>query len=48
MGRGVGKLLASKGANVIIVARDQKKLNEAIAYISVLTPYLWLTKTRPN
>ncbi|KAE9971613.1 hypothetical protein EG328_005485 [Venturia inaequalis] len=34
MGRGVAKLLASKGANVIIVARDQKKLDDAIAYIS--------------
>jgi 3-dehydrosphinganine reductase len=38
MGRGVAKLLASKGANVIIVARDQKKLDDAIAYISVTAP----------
>ena len=35
MGRGLGKLLAQKGANVVIVARTQKKLDEALEYISV-------------
>lgn len=34
MGRGLGKLLAQKGANVIIVARDVKKLQAALEYIS--------------
>ncbi|PIB02047.1 3-ketodihydrosphingosine reductase tsc10 [Cercospora beticola] len=34
MGRGLGKLLAQKGANVVIVARTQKKLDEALEYIS--------------
>ncbi|ROV99669.1 hypothetical protein VSDG_02980 [Cytospora chrysosperma] len=29
-----GRQLAAKGANVVIVARDQKKLQEGIAYIS--------------
>lgn len=35
MGRGLGKLLAQKGANVVIVARDQTKLDAALKYISV-------------
>lgn len=35
MGRGLGKLLAQKGANVVIVARNQQKLDEALKYISV-------------
>lgn len=35
MGRGLAKLLAQKGANVVIVARTQKKLDEALKYISV-------------
>lgn len=35
MGRGVAKLLAQKGANVVIVARNQEKLDEALKYISV-------------
>ncbi|KAK5132639.1 hypothetical protein LTR08_008761 [Meristemomyces frigidus] len=34
MGRGLGKLLAQKGANVVIVARTQGKLDEALKYIS--------------
>ncbi|GME31655.1 hypothetical protein GTA08_BOTSDO04942 [Neofusicoccum parvum] len=34
MGRGLAKLLAQKGANVVIVARDTKKLESAIEYIS--------------
>ncbi|KAF2208780.1 hypothetical protein CERZMDRAFT_114310 [Cercospora zeae-maydis SCOH1-5] len=34
MGRGLGKLLAQKGANVVIVARTQKKLDDALQYIS--------------
>lgn len=37
MGKAVGKLLAEKGANVIIVARDAAKLEEALKYISVCT-----------
>ena len=35
MGRGLGKLLAQKGANVVIVARDEKKLSDALEYIKV-------------
>ena len=35
MGRSVGRQLAEKGANVIIVARDPAKLKEGIDYISV-------------
>ena len=35
MGRGLGKLLAQKGANVVIVARNQARLDEAVKYISV-------------
>ena len=35
MGRGLGKLLAQKGANIVIVARDQQKLAAALEYISV-------------
>ena len=35
MGRGVAKLLAQKGANVVIVARNIKKLEAAVEYISV-------------
>lgn len=35
MGRGLGKLLAQKGANVVIVARNKEKLAKAIEYISV-------------
>jgi 3-dehydrosphinganine reductase len=40
MGRGLGKLLAQKGANVIIVARDVEKLQTAVEYISVREPLL--------
>lgn len=35
MGRGLGKLLAQKGANVVIVARDERKLADAVKYIAV-------------
>nr|POE47440.1 3-ketodihydrosphingosine reductase tsc10 [Quercus suber] len=34
MGRGLGKLLAQKGAHVVIVARNKKKLDEAVQYIA--------------
>ncbi|KAM0722857.1 hypothetical protein Q7P37_001055 [Cladosporium fusiforme] len=34
MGRGVAKILAQKGANIVIVARNQGRLSEAIAYAS--------------
>ncbi|KAH0371671.1 NAD(P)-binding protein, partial [Aureobasidium melanogenum] len=34
MGRGLAKLLAQKGAHVVIVARDQNKLEAAVEYIS--------------
>lgn len=40
MGRGLGKLLAQKGANVVIVARNKDKLAEALTYISVRTAAL--------
>lgn len=35
MGRGLAKLLAQKGANVVIVARNKQKLEDALKYISV-------------
>ena len=35
MGRGVAKLLAAKGANIVIVARTAEKLEVAIKYIAV-------------
>ena len=35
MGKSVGRMLAQQGANVIIVARTVKKLEEAIKEISV-------------
>ena len=35
MGKAVGKLLAEKGANVVIAARTTAKLEEALKYISV-------------
>lgn len=35
MGRGLGKLLAQKGANVVIVARNEQKLADALKYIAV-------------
>ena len=35
MGRAVAKLLSEKGANVVIVARNKKKLEDALRYISV-------------
>ncbi|KAK5167964.1 3-dehydrosphinganine reductase [Saxophila tyrrhenica] len=34
MGRALGKLLAQRGANVVIVARDRQKLEAALKYIS--------------
>ena len=37
MGRALGKLMAQKGANVVIVARNQEKLAKALEYISVST-----------
>ena len=33
MGRGLAKLLAQKGANVVIVARNQQKLSAAVEYM---------------
>ena len=35
MGLGLAKLLAKKGANVVIVARDVQKLKAALVTISV-------------
>ena len=35
MGKAAGRLLAEKGANVIIVSRDAKKLQDALKYIRV-------------
>ncbi|KAI9802002.1 MAG: hypothetical protein M1825_003058 [Sarcosagium campestre] len=34
MGRGVSRLLAQKGANVVIVARDLEKLKNALTYVA--------------
>jgi 3-dehydrosphinganine reductase len=41
LGKGLGKLLAKKGANVVIVARDVKKLEAALEEIKVYheTPF---------
>jgi 3-dehydrosphinganine reductase len=39
MGRGLAKILAQKGANVILVARTTAKLEEAVKYIKVQQPY---------
>ena len=35
MGKAVGKILAEKGANVVIVARNVEKLEDTLKYISV-------------
>jgi 3-dehydrosphinganine reductase len=35
MGRGLAKIFATKGANVIIVARNIEKLKAAVEYITV-------------
>lgn len=35
MGRGVAKILAQKGANVVIVARNKDNLAKALEYIKV-------------
>ena len=38
MGRGVAKILAQKGASIVIVARNQTRLAEALAFVSVCDP----------
>ncbi len=38
MGRGVARLLAQKGANIVLVARNVGKLQAAVEYIRVSTP----------
>lgn len=48
MGRGLGKLLAQKGANVVIVARNAKKLEEALKYISVRIHSICSSLFRPT
>lgn len=35
MGKAVGKILAEKGANVVIIARNVEKLEDTLKYISV-------------
>ena len=35
MGRGLAKLLAKRGANVVIVARNKEKLTSALESIAV-------------
>ena len=45
MGRGLAKICAQKGANVIIVARNVDKLKAALEYISV-SPYKKLVAMR--
>jgi len=34
MGRGVAKILAQKGANIVIVARNKERLADALSYVS--------------
>lgn len=52
MGRGLGKLLARKGANVVIVARNEQKLADALKYLSVcnlhISRQLLLPLTHPS
>lgn len=43
MGRSVAKILAQKGANVVIVARNHGRLAEAIAYATVSKPSLMVS-----
>ncbi|KAL8938765.1 MAG: hypothetical protein Q9216_003711 [Gyalolechia sp. 2 TL-2023] len=38
MGRSVARLLAQKGANVVIVARNIQRLEEALKYITTSPP----------
>ena len=38
MGRGLAKLLAQKGANVVIVARNKQNLAEALEIAKVRLP----------
>jgi len=40
MGLSVAKLLASKGANVAIIARNKEKLDRAVGEIRVPYPFL--------
>lgn len=40
MGRSVSRILASKGANVLIVARGVEKLKDTVQYISVRFSYI--------
>lgn len=40
MGRGLAKLLAQKGANVVIVARNEQKLSAALEYMKVRESHL--------
>ena len=35
MGKAVGRILAEKGANVVIVSRNAEKLQNALKYIRV-------------
>ena len=35
MGKAIGRLLAEKGANVVIVSRNARKLQDALKYIRV-------------
>lgn len=35
MGRGVAKILSQKGANIVIVARNQGRLADALAFVEV-------------
>jgi len=51
MGRSVARQLAERGANVIIVARDVTKLQEATEYISVcaiITPIFAMSNQHPD
>jgi NAD(P)-dependent dehydrogenase (short-subunit alcohol dehydrogenase family) len=40
MGRGVAKILAQKGANIVIIARNQERLAEALSYVSVSLTFM--------
>jgi 3-dehydrosphinganine reductase len=47
MGRGVAKILAQKGANVVIVARNRERLAEALSYVKVSLTFTQLLYLKP-
>ena len=48
MGKGLAKLVAKKGANVVIVARDVKKLEAALEEIKVRSHNRHISSVLPS